>query len=183
MHYPKRTQYVYLTSKAFYQHCHLKFEALNMTLCLGDASRGRMGIWAESQSVNLVLHFHSKIHSPINAFLHNSCFTPSHVHSASLTTIDSRNMVSHETLELIGSVVESVAIIWRLSTAQLISVLPVEVRWNGRRVECRVLPGLLNGTMVRGHSILLEHARLSSSLACCPVRGDPAVAPVVRGSP
>lgn len=92
------------------------------------------------------------------------------------TRLNSCHMIRDQQLPVIRAVVDRVAIIVRLSPAELLSKLPVHITRNTLRRERRLLPGDLD-LMVGCPSILLEDARLACSLADAAVLLDPVDGP------
>ena len=93
------------------------------------------------------------------------------------------HVIRDQTLKLIRSIVDRVAVVRRLTRAERVAILPVQIARHGRRVQRRLLPRLLQTAVVRRDTILLEQTRLSGRLARRSVRADPAVAPWVGNAP
>lgn len=92
-------------------------------------------------------------------------------------------MLRNQTLKLLGSIIKRIAVVRRLSSAQGIAILPVQVARDACRVQRRRLPRLLDCAVVRRHAVFFKETRLSGGFAGRAVRGHPEVAPVVVSAP
>lgn len=92
-------------------------------------------------------------------------------------------MIRHQALIITSPIVDSIPVIRRLPGTQIITILPEQICADARRVEGCLLPRALHAAVVRGDSVFLEETWLAGGFAGCAVGGDPAVAPVVGGTP
>lgn len=88
-------------------------------------------------------------------------------------------MVSNSALPVVGAIVDGVVVIGRGTGGQLLAILPEEITSVGS--QGGLLPLQRGGAVVVLDAILLEQARLSSSVADLGMGLDPLVAPGVIG--
>lgn len=86
-------------------------------------------------------------------------------------------MVSDSALPVVSAIVDGVVVIGRGTGGQLLAILPEEITSVGS--QGGLLPLQRGGAVVFLDTILLEHARLASSVADLGMGLDPLVAPGV----
>jgi hypothetical protein len=88
-------------------------------------------------------------------------------------------VVKDTALEVGAFKVDGVMIIWGLARGQLLAILPEEISSVAGGVQSGILPLDRVGAVIILDAILLEHARLSSSIADLGVGLDPVISPSV----
>lgn len=89
-------------------------------------------------------------------------------------------MVSDSALPVVSAIVDGVVVIGRGTGGQLLAILPEEIASVG--IQGGLLPLQRGGAVVVLDAILLEQARLSSSVADLGMGLDPLIAPGVIGN-
>lgn len=96
---------------------------------------------------------------------------------------DLLHMVGNQTLVLLRTIVQRVLVVRGRTRRELVTKLPEEITRQALRLQCSLLPRLLDLALVRGRAVLFEQARLVRGLAGGAVDLDPQVAPLVGGAP